>query len=81
MYEIENDNIENLPQELLNDLNCGDTIVKRTGNMKHCYWVSYKEEGVGLCFTYCDASCIETHSYDFTDGQWVYNSKDVWLKA
>jgi len=78
MYEVDNDEIESLPQELLESLDCGDTIVKRTGNMKHLYRVSYKEAGVGLCFTYCACGYIETISYDKTDGVWVFNSKDVW---
>ena len=79
LYEVANEDIENLPQELLESLDCGDTIIKRTGGQKHCYWVSYKEAGVGLCFTYVDASCVETISYDFNaeTKQWVFNSKDV----
>lgn len=78
MYEVANEDIESLPQELLEDLDCGDTIIKRTGNMKHCYWVSYKEAGVGICISTCACGYMETISYDFTDGQWVFNSKDVW---
>ena len=82
MYVVENDEIESLPQELLEALDCGDTIIKCTlidGKVfKHLYKVSFKADGVGLCFTYTACGYIETISYDKTDGVWVFNSKDVW---
>ena len=40
--------------------------------------VSYKEHHVGICLTYSAAGYLETVSYDYTDGHWVYNSTDVW---
>lgn len=80
MIEVENDEIESLPSEVLEQLDCGDFIIKKTGNQKHRYFVSYKEAGVGMCFTYVDAGCIETLSYDCVDGVWTFNSKDVWSK-
>lgn len=80
LYEVDNDEIESLPQELLEALDCGDVIIKRTGSQKHLYRVSYKEYGKGICITYSDASCIETISYDCVDGVWTFNSKDVWSK-
>lgn len=72
-----------IPGEILDSLNCGDRIVKKTGNQKHLYLVSYKGEGVdeGICLTYTDASVIETVSYDLTDEGWAYNSTDKWEKA
>lgn len=77
MVEIDNDEIESIPSEVLDQLDCGDFIIKRTGNQKHRYFVSYKEARVGICFTYVDASCVETISYDCTDGVWSFNSKDI----
>lgn len=70
-------NIQSLSDDLLNSLRVGDVVQKKTGNQKHCYIVSYKEEKHGICLTYTDCSCVETISYDYTDGHWVFNSKDV----
>ena len=78
MVEVLNEEIESLPSEVLEQLDCGDFIIKKTGNMKHRYFVSYKEDGVGICFTYVACGYIETISYDKVDGVWVFNSKDVW---
>lgn len=72
-------NMQSLSDDLLNSLRVGDVVQKKTGNQKHCYIVTYKEEKKGICLTYTDASCVETISYDYTDGHWVYNSKDVQL--
>lgn len=58
-------------------LECGDFVVKQTGNQKHTYKVTYKEENVGLCITYEDATLIETVSYDWNGEKWVYNSTDI----
>ena len=58
-------------------LEAGDVVIKTTTNQKHSYRVSYKEAGVGLCLTYSDASTVETVSYDYTNGHWVYNSTDT----
>ena len=71
------DDITKLTTDQISVLECGDFVVKQTGNQKHTYKVSYKEEEQGLCLTYDDASCIETVSYDYVDGAWVYNSTDI----
>lgn len=71
------DNITELTTEQLNNLKCGDVIVKITGEQRHAYIVSYKEDEEGICLTYTDASVVETVSYDYTDGEWIYNSTDV----
>ena len=57
-------------------LKAGDVVVKTTTNQKHAYLVSYKEDGVGLCLTYTDATTVETVSYDCSEGVWTYNSTD-----
>lgn len=74
---IETSNITGLTTEQCESLNVGDIVVKLTSNQKHTYTVSYKEAGVSMCLTYVDASVSETVSYDYTDGNWVYNSTDV----
>lgn len=76
-YDVEN--ITAIDGEVLSALKCGDQVVKHTAAMQHLYFVSYKGAGVGqgLCLTYCDASVVETVSYDFTENGWVYNSTDV----
>lgn len=70
-------NIQSLSDDLLNSLRVGDVVQKKTGNQKHCYIVTYKEEKHGICLTYTDCGYMETISYDYTDGHWVFNSKDV----
>ena len=74
-YEVTN--IQAISDNILEALACGDEIIKITGNQKHSYRVSYKEEHVGICLTYVDASVSETVSYDYTGGTWVYNSTDI----
>jgi len=44
--------------------------------LSHAYICTYKEDKAGICLSYFDASGIETVSYDYTDGAWVYNSTD-----
>jgi len=74
---LEVDNITALNDAQCDELKCADQVVKRTGDQKHAYIVTYKENNVGLCMTYTDASVSETVSYDYTNGHWVYNSTDV----
>lgn len=74
---IETANIEQLTDAQLNSLHCGDIVRKKTGNMFHCYIVTYKEENHGICLSYFAAGYTETISYDFTDGHWIFNSKDI----
>ncbi len=65
-----------LTDDQCNALECGDVVLKKTGNQYHSYRVSYKEKNTGMCLTYVDASVVETISYDYTDDAWVYNSTD-----
>lgn len=77
------DNIKEIDEKILDELECGDVVVKKTksGNrhMKHTYIVSYYENKHGCCLTYTAAGLVETQSYDYTDGHWVYNSEDKWI--
>lgn len=69
-------NIKALTDAECNDLKVGDMVAKKTGDMYHNYIVTYKEDETGICLTYADASVVETQSYDYTAGHWVYNSED-----
>ena len=70
-------NITEIPGEILDALNVGDKVAKKTGTAQHLYVVSYKDaENGGLCLTYTDASTVETVSYDHTESGWAYNSTD-----
>ena len=73
---IEVKNIKQLNDEQCNGLKVGDVVAKKTGKQYHLYLVTYKQDKHGLCLSYFDASCIETQSYDYTAGHWVYNSED-----
>ena len=76
--ELENTtDIEHLSDEFLDRLKAGDILTKQTGKQKHTYVVSYKEEKHGICITYVACGYMETISYDYTAGHWVFNSKDV----
>lgn len=70
-------NITSLNNEQLNSLKCGDIVCKQDNTGKHSYVVTYKKENVGICLSYFDASVVETVSYDYIGGNWVYNSTDI----
>ena len=76
--KIKTSDITNLSTKDINKLKAGDIVLKKTGNQKHAYIVSYKEENQGICLTYNDALYTETVSYDYdtTLKTWVYNSTD-----
>ena len=73
---IEVNDIKALTDAQCNQLKCGDKVLKVTNGQKHLYLVTYKKAGEGMCLTYMDASVLETQSYDFSGGHWVYNSED-----
>lgn len=73
---LEVKNVKQLNDEQCNNLKVGDIVAKKTGSQYHLYLVTYKQEKHGLCLSYFDASVVETQSYDYTDGHWVYNSED-----
>ena len=77
---VHTDDIEKLSKEVLDELECGDKVIKCTGVQKHCYIVSYKGDGAGegICLSYFASGYLETISYDRTDNGWAFNSKDVW---
>lgn len=74
---IEVSNITALTDAQIDGLKVGDVVQKITGSMKHCYTVTYKQEHHGICLSYFDCGYLETISYDYTEGHWVFNSKDV----
>ena len=81
LKKLEVTNITNLTKYQIDKLEVGDVVAKKTNGMYHHYIVSYKENNVGICLTYTDASVVETVSYDYVEGNWVYNSTDVLTPA
>lgn len=73
---LEVNNITALTTAQINALAAGDVVIKNENGNKHTYVVSYKENNVGICLTYVDATLSETVSYDYTNNEWVYNSTD-----
>ena len=73
-------NIKSLSNDVINNLRCGDIVLKEDSTGKHAYLVSFKSD-TGLCLTYCDAYCVETQSYDKSGNNWVYNSEDKTIIA
>lgn len=78
---IENDEMQKIPAEILEALECGDSVIKHTKedgkDLYHYYVVSHKQ-ATGICITYNTTGYSETISYDKVDGVWTFNSKDVW---
>ena len=75
------DDIQAISGDVLDDLECGDLVIKHTvdsgKDLYHCYIVSHKQ-ATGICMTYSACGYLETISYDKVDGVWTFNSKDVW---
>lgn len=76
LVALEVTNVKSLTDEQCNKLQCGDVVVKKTGEQEHAYVVTFKQDKTGMCLTYTDASVVETQSYDYVGGHWVYNSED-----
>lgn len=79
--EVEASEMESIPAYLLDDLECGDIVVKHTvesgKHLYHTYIVSHKQ-ATGICISYNTTGYSDTYSYDKIDGVWTFNSKDVW---
>ena len=57
---VETDDIEHLPAEVLEQLDCGDFVIKRTGSEKHLYQVKYHDRAKGeIALIYVDYHTIE----------------------
>ena len=41
-FIIDNDDMESISDDILNQLKCGDVVIKKTGNQYHTYIVTYK---------------------------------------
>lgn len=78
IHILKTSNITQLTTAEVEALKPGDIVLKKTGNMYHTYFVTYKEEHVGICISYFAAAYSETVSYDYTGGEWVYNSTDIY---
>ena len=67
--------VKNIDGAIIEQLKCGDIVIKEDASGEHAYVVTFKSE-TGMCLTYTDASCVETQSYDKDGDDWVYNSED-----
>ena len=75
---IEVDDITAMTAAQLDGLKPGDVVIKKTGNDRHTYLVTYKATtGGGICLSYNAAGYGETVSYDRTESGWAYNSTDI----
>lgn len=72
-------NIQALTTKQCNALNVGDQVIKKTGDQKHLYTVTYKEEKQGMCLSYIDAENAETVAYDWngTSKTWGYTDTTI----
>lgn len=72
-------NITTLTTKQCNALNVGDQVIKITGNQKHLYTVTYKEDKQGMCLSYIDAENAETVAYDYngTTKKWGYTDTTI----
>lgn len=77
VYHIKTNDITKLTDNQIDSIDCGDVVIKVDETGGHSYLVSYKKAKTGICLTYTDASVVETVSYDYTEGHWVYNSTDI----
>ena len=75
LFVLEVSDVKALSNSQIDLLRCGDYLVKKDASGEHAYKVTFKSD-TGMCLTYHDASVIETQSYDYVDGNWVYNSED-----
>ena len=71
------ENITNIGNDVCGALKCGDIVVKEDESGQHAYVCSFQKNEIGLCITYTDATVVETVSYNYVTGNWVYNSTDV----
>ena len=78
-FEVEN--IKALTNYIIDQLEVGDVVAKNTNGQYHNYIVTFKKDLEGICLTYTDATYLETISYDYVEGNWVYNSQDSTVVA
>ena len=75
------DDMENIPADVLETLDCGDYVIKETLEdgklLRHLYHVTHKQP-TGICISYNTTGYSDTYSYDKVDGVWTFNSKDTW---
>ena len=76
---FETDDIEHLPAELLEDLDCGDTVVKVSANgEKHTYTCVYHNaDKTEIALVYCDYHTIEELYWEKGESGWGDVVKEV----
>ena len=75
---VETDDIEHLHAEVLEQLDCGDFVIKNTGSAKHLYQVKYRDRAIEeIALVYCDYHTIEELYYEKGESGWGDVVKEV----
>ena len=69
-------NIEQLTDAQCDELQCGDIIVKQTGEQKHAYKVAYKKDDE-MALVYCDYHNVEEVYYEKNSTGWHWVSTEI----
>lgn len=74
---IEVSDVTALTDEQCQGLKIGDTIIKVTGDSKHAYTVSYRNDEAGeMSIVYADHENIEEVYYEIRNDEWTYIQTD-----
>ena len=72
------DDIEHLPAEILDKLDCGDFVIKVSGSEKHLYQVKYRDrEKEEIALIYVDYHTIEELYYEKGESGWGDVVKEI----
>ena len=75
---IMTDDIEHLPAEVLDQLDCGDFVVKESGSEKHLYQVKYRDRAKEeIALVYCDVHSIEELYWEKGESGWGDVVKEI----
>ena len=75
---IKTDDIEHLPSEVLDQLDCGDFVIKVSGSEEHLYQVKYRDRAKEeIALVYCDYHTIEELYYEKGESGWGDVVKEV----
>lgn len=70
------EDIENIDEEIINLLKCGDIVIKSTSNSNHAYLVAYKKENE-MSLVYTDHENVEEVYYEKSTTGWAHITTDI----
>ena len=73
-YEVEN--IEAIDQNICENLQCGDIVIKNDNGSKHAYKVAYKSADE-MSLVYTDHENVEEIYYEKGEEGWAKQAKDI----